>query len=219
MWKVFPRLGLLKFTFGLFTILFVSALMLVLSFQFDEPVLSWSRFDVVLKLVTPVTALFLALVFTVGRWGWVALWRMPKVGWMLHEKVCPDLNGEWRGSIQSNYSVDSGGFTEKDVTVNVDADLFSVKVNLTSDDGYQSSTVVQSEIYRDARTDKFYLSYLFEAEVPFPRESDDRHFEGAAKLEVVMSGCETKLRGTYFTNRAWQRGLNTAGTISLKRVG
>ena len=63
----------------------------------------------------------------------------------------------------------------------------------------------------------FYLSYIFEAHVPAPQATDDRMFEGAAKLEVVFDADDTELKGTYWTNRAWQRGLNTAGTMTASR--
>lgn len=130
----------------------------------------------------------------------------------------PNLNGIWEGTIQSNYLGEDGESTTKAVTLIIDADVFGFNVILNSDDNYQSSKVVQSEIYKDPRTNTFYLSYIFEAEVPIPEETDDRLFEGAAKLEVIMVDNSTLLKGTYWTNRAWQR-KNTAGVITAKRAG
>lgn len=48
--------------------------------------------------------------------------------------------------------------------------------------------------------------------------SDDTSFEGSAILNIedVESG---ELRGQYWTNRAWHKGLSTAGNIVLKRIG
>lgn len=47
--------------------------------------------------------------------------------------------------------------------------------------------------------------------------SDDTSFEGSAVLNIedVESG---ELRGQYWTNRAWHKGLSTAGNILLKRT-
>src|SRR5690606_17367977 len=47
--------------------------------------------------------------------------------------------------------------------------------------------------------------------------SDDNSFEGSAvlRIEDVESG---ELRGEYWTNRAWHRGLSTAGNIILRRI-
>jgi hypothetical protein len=98
------------------------------------------------------------------------------------------------------------------------ADLFGVSLALRSLDGYQESQVIQSELYRDPRTGTFYLSYIFEASVPIPQKTDDRVFDGASKLEIIINEENTVLKGTYWTNRAWQRGLNTAGLISMKQV-
>jgi hypothetical protein len=51
-----------------------------------------------------------------------------------------------------------------------------------------------------------FISYVFEASVPISEETDDRTFEGAAKLEIIVGSQDTILKGTYWTNRAWHRG-------------
>jgi hypothetical protein len=54
--------------------------------------------------------------------------------------------------------------------------------------------------------------------VDLPKETDDSKFDGAAKLAVRFESDDITLIGTYWTNRAWQRGDNTAGTIKLNRI-
>lgn len=218
MWKVFPRLGLLKFLFVAFSALFLSVLILLFSTKNNGSILSWNQFSSAFEIATPVTIAFIVLIFVIGKWGWLLIWKCPGLGAIMHKSVCPNLNGTWKGTIQSNYLGPDGNPVSKDVTLNINADIFGFKVNLNSDDNYQSSKVVQSEIYKDPRTNTFYLSYIFEAEVPIPEETDDRLFEGAAKLEVIMVDNSTQLKGTYWTNRAWQRKLNTAGIITAKKT-
>ena len=120
--------------------------------------------------------------------------------------------------VKSNYRDENGEPITKDVLLNIRADLFGFNVSLKSKDGYQESKVVQSEIYKDPRANTFYLSYIFEASVPIPEETDDRMFEGAAKLEVVFTDEGKELKGTYWTNRAWQRRKNTAGMITVLKT-
>ena len=128
-----------------------------------------------------------------------------------------DAIAKWLGEVHSNYTDESGNNIVKEVELTIGADLFGFNLALRSLDGYQESKVIQSELYRDPRTGTFYLSYIFEASVPVPEETDDRLFEGAAKLEIIVNEADTVLKGTYWTNRAWQRGMNTAGLITMKQ--
>lgn len=215
MWRVFPKLGLLKLLLAIFSIIFLSALILLLGP--DGGAISWNSFGDAFKIATPATFIFVAIIFVIGRWGWLVFWKSPILGDVLHKAVCPNLNGKWLGEVHSNYPNESGNNTVKEVELAIKADLFGFRLALRSLDGYQESKVIQSELYRDPRTGAFYLSYIFEASVPVPEETDDRLFEGAAKLEIIISDADTVLKGTYWTNRAWQRGMNTAGLITMKR--
>lgn len=215
MWKVFPKLGLLKLVLAIFSALFLSALILLLGP--DAGTISWDNFGDSFKLATPITLIFIAIIVVFGKWGWLVFWKFPYLGRILHRAVCPDLNGKWLGETYSNYTDESGNHIVKEVELTIKADLFGFNLALRSLDGYQESKVIQSELYRDPRTDTFYLSYVFEASVPIPKETDDRLFDGAAKLEIIISKADTVLKGTYWTNRAWQRGMNTAGLITITK--
>jgi len=216
MWKVFPKLGLLKLLFLIFSALFLSALIIVFSSS-QEDTFTWSNFGVALELATPVTLLFIAFIYILGKWGWLLLWEAPFLGRIMHKTICPNLNGEWLGEIQSNFEDSDSNHVIKKVVLRIKADIFGFDVKLKSQDGYQESKVTQSELYKDPRTNTFYLSYIFEANVPFPEDTDDRLFEGAAKLEIIVNSEDTVMKGTYWTNRAFQRGKNTAGVIAISR--
>jgi hypothetical protein len=168
-------------------------------------------------LATPVTVVFIAVIFFLGKCGWKVLWKLPYLGTIMHKSICPDLNGNWVGEIHSNFIDENGSNAVKKVAITIHADLFGLNITLHSLDGYQDSKVIQSEIYKDQRTNTFYLSYIFEAVVSIPQQTDDAFFDGAAKLEIVIDHQSTILKGTYWTNRAWQRGKNTAGLITVRR--
>lgn len=220
MWKVLPLLGLMKFIFAAFSALLLAVLILFIdSTPKPDISLSWDDFGQVFELASFVTICFIVIVFIIGKWVWIVFWRMPWLNNILNKTVCPDLNGTWSGYIESNYLDNEGRRTKKDVELKVKADFFGFSIMLKSLDGYQSSKVVQSAIYRDPRTSTFYISYIYEADVPIPEETDDRYFEGAGKLEVKLDDGLIMLEGTYWTNRAWQRKKNTAGIIKLKRKG
>ena len=215
MWKVFPKLGLLKLLLAIFSALFLSALILLMGP--DGGGLSWNNFGDSFKLTTPIILIFAIVIFVIGKWGWLVFWKLPFLGVILHKSVCPNINGKWLGEIHSSYTDENGRKTTKEVELTVKADLFGFSLTLRSLDGYQESKVIQSELYRDSRTGTFYLSYIFEASVPIPKETDDRVFDGASKLEIMVNEQNTVLKGTYWTNRAWQRGMNTAGLITMKQ--
>ena len=218
MWKVLPKLGLLKVLLYIFSAIFLAVIMINFTPADIEGEFTFEKFTTALGLAAPVTMLFLLIIFLAGKWGWLLIWKFPFLGKLMHRSICPNLNGTWKGKIVSNYKDDNGVAITKDVTLNVKADLFGFQVDLLSDDRYQGSKVVQSELYKDPRTNTFYLSYIFESDVPIPEETDDRKFEGAAKLEIIFDDNSTRMTGTYWTNRAWQRRKNTAGVIDLSRA-
>jgi hypothetical protein len=216
MWKVFPKIGLLKVIFSAFSALFLAGLILVIGPNQGSGI-AWDGFASAFKLAAPITLLFIGIVYVIGKWGWLIIWKAPLLGKIMHASVCPNLNGKWLGTIQSSFKDNDGNNVTKEVKVTIKADIFGFNISLHSSDGYQDSKVIQSELYKDPRTNTFYLSYIFEASVPIPKETDDRSFEGAAKLEIIVGSQDTILKGTYWTNRAWQRGQNTAGILTITR--
>lgn len=216
MWRVLPRLGLLKLIFLIFSCLYFSVLFLILHQNGSTIDASLDGLINALKISTPVTLLFIGIIFILGKWGWLVLWKCPVIGRLLHKFVCPNLNGNWKGLVRSNFFDDHHNGVE--VNIDIKCDIFGYRVFVKSFDEYQQSKVTQSQIHKDAQTGAFYLSYIFQSTVPFPKETDDRLFEGAARLEIIIEKNRTTLRGTYWTNRAWQRRLNTAGILTAERA-
>lgn len=217
MWKVLPKLGILKILLLIFSALFLSALILILSPNDNTKSISWSEFGAAFELSSPVTIIFLVSIYALGKWGWLVFWKLPLLGDVLNKNICPNLNGVWTGQIESNYLDEDGNNTIKDVEFRIKADMFGFNISQYSLDGYQNSKVIQSEITKDSRTGTFYLSYIFESIVPIPKETDDHTFDGAGRLEVIFAKERTTLKGTYWTNRAWQRKQNTAGIVTVTK--
>lgn len=218
MWKVLPRLGVLKILLLIFAALFLTVLILMLSPNDNVKLITWSEFGAAFELATPVTIIFLFFIYALGKWGWLILWKLPLLGSILNKYICPNLNGVWIGQIESSYLDKDGNNTVKDVELRIKADMFGFNISQYSLDGYQNSKVIQSEITKDSRTGTFYLSCIYESIVPIPEETDDRIFDGACRLEVIFNDKLIILKGTYWTNRAWQRKQNTAGIITVTKI-
>jgi hypothetical protein len=216
MWNVLPKIGLLKVLFFAFSAMFLAVLILFFGNNHQDG-FTWTNYRHGLGLATPIAMVFFIFVYVSGKWLWKLFWKIPFLGDVLNKSICPNLNGIWSGYIESNFTDENGKRTKKVVELEIKADFFGFTISLRSKDGYQSSKVIQSAIQKDHRTNTFLVSYIFEANVPVPEESDDRLFDGAAKIEVKFEKEDIRLEGTYWTNRAWQRKLNTAGIIKLSR--
>jgi hypothetical protein len=217
MWKVFPMLGILKILFLFFSALLISAIIITLPSEENNLTIGWNTFESALGLATPVTFSFLLITYIIGKWVWIVFWKAPLLGNILNQHVCPNLNGSWKGKVESNFLNHEKKMTVKEIKIDIKADLFGFNIKLDSLDKYQNSKVICSEIFKDKKTGTFYIIYIFEGFVPIPKESDDRTFEGSAKLEISFEEKSISLKGTYWTNRAWQRRKNTAGIISATR--
>ena len=217
MWKVLPKTGLIKGLSFLFTVLLLSTILGLLGGSNFSVTLSLDNIFEISKYSGGVSLLFTFIIWLLAKWGWKAVWHIPKLNDLLNKNVCPNLNGKWTGHVVSSFKDEDGNPKKKYVEMEIKADFIGFDIRLKSTDDYQRSTVVQSEIYRDPRDGNFYVSYLFESVIDNPLPTDDSKFDGAAKLVVRFEGDNITLIGTYWTNRAWQRGDHTAGTIELKR--
>jgi hypothetical protein len=212
MWNVLPKLGLIKMVFWLFSAMLLAVL--IPQFHTDGDV-SYRR---MLEASFPATLVFGSFIYFLGKWGWKIFWHMPLLGKLLNRHVCPNLNGKWHSEVISNHDDGSGKRSIRTVSFTIKADFFGFDIRAESNDNYMNSCVVLSKIYKDCKTGKFCVMYMFEATVPVPDRSDDRIFDGAAKLEVIFDDNNNLfLDGVYWTNRAWQRKLNTAGRIKISK--
>ena len=217
MWNVFPKSAQFKIVLVLFSAILLLTLIMLFNDIDSKIGPDFSSYIYIFNRISPVSILFILLIFIIGKIGWKILWKAPYLGDILNSNVCPDLNGEWVGNAHSNYIGNDGKKTIKQVEMKIKADFFGFSISLKSDDEYQYSKVIQCGINKDLRTGSFYLTYVYEGFVPKPSETDDRLFEGAAKLEVCFNEGRLKLEGTYWTNRALQRNLNATGFLKLHR--
>ncbi len=215
MWKVIPKKLLFNLFIYLYSLLIIT-LSLVLSHYFvDSTFPYFGTFNNLVKISSITTIITIIIFYLTGKWFWKFVWNMPFVGGLLNKHVCPDLNGKWVGSVNSNYSED-GKNTVQEVDVDIKVDFFGFSMELGSQDSYQNSKVIQSDIYKDVRNRTFHVSYIFESKVTDPKETDDKVFHGASILDIKFDKNDSLiLEGSYWTNRAGQRKLNTSGSIKL----
>ncbi|MEG3694584.1 hypothetical protein V5098_15785 [Vibrio coralliirubri] len=220
MWKVFPKFGIAKVLMFVICILVtIGGVWVTRGWSGVTDFFNRDGLEVVSRITVPVLVLFLIFTWLMGTYVWRFVWQIPYFGkTLLNQKVCPDLNGNWTGETISTFTDPDGNPYNKTVKLAIKASFFTFDIRLISDDKYQRSTVVQSEIYKDHRDGSFYLSYIFESVVDQPLKTDDSKFDGAAKLHIRFEEDEVLLVGVYWTNRCWQKGMQTAGTIKLRRA-
>lgn len=161
----------------------------------------------------------------------IGLGQSPAFAWLCKLRPLnmwvPDIGGQWRGEISSNWPAiaKAHGIKDKDgkefqdritpVTADICVKLFSISIELKSDSGYQNSKTLSCTLNKNSPRG-FELSYVYRSSVPDPKLSDEQSFYGAGLIDF-SSRTPSQLAGVYWTNRKWQEGQNTAGTITLTR--
>lgn len=161
----------------------------------------------------------------------IGLGQSPAFAWLCKHRPLnlwlPDIDGRWRGEISSNWPAIAKAHDIKDkdskevrdritpVTADICVKLFSISIELKSDSGYQNSKTLSCALKRNSHRG-FELSYVYSSSVPDPKLSDEQTFLGAGLIDFT-SKKPPSLEGVYWSNRKWQEGQNTAGTITLKR--
>lgn len=155
---------------------------------------------------------------------WRFLWKVFPI---FSQKICPDLNGIWQVTMQSNIAEIAKFHPDlKDITpkteifgqIRIVHSFYRVIVLFDGRDGYSKSRTVCANLQKDRATEQILLSYIYENSTPTPLKSDEQKHFGAATLELKMIDGETVLDGVYWTNRNWQSGLNTAGHVVIKKT-
>lgn len=131
-----------------------------------------------------------------------------------------DIDGEWVGRNMSNWpriETRDPNAELKSVAakVKLEVRLFWIKMTLLSENEYSSSTTLFVRICRSDGHPRLIYTYLNRTKVP--QQSDEQSHYGSAILDIIGERADTRLEGPYWTNRNWQRGQNTAGTIELRR--
>jgi hypothetical protein len=151
----------------------------------------------------------------------------------LFRRVIPDLDGEWVGTVESNWHLvsrrssvahflpDSGmgqPTTSTNVRVTIKARLLSVTMTLETDILYSTSETLLVGVTKRPGSGVVEVRYIYQNRTLIPKPSDSSNHFGAAILDLEQRKNEMVLIGPYWTNRNWQNGLNTAGTVTLRRA-
>jgi len=165
------------------------------------------------------------------------LWRIfPGLGYLV-----PNLNGTYELHVESNWPQKTricapdqgssvGGEEEREAeaallpvrgTLRVSAGLFRMRISYKPDTPGPSRShteVIGTALRRNPNSGEFELFYVFEGRIHTPVPTDDPSYFGAAALKVVSDrGRVREMRGHYWTNRGWHKGLNTAGHVAAIR--
>ncbi len=174
--------------------------------------------------------------------GWRILWKLPVLGPWLARRLFPDLNGEWVATIQSNWPIVDRLKTaaaSKEITfdpfddehlptlleakfeVKIKQSWFRVDVTFLPNENTPllSSETVSVEFFK-SETGRKSIAWVYEQTNKQDNahrlaRTDQQKFYGSAVLTLNEDASE--LAGHYWQIRSWDRGLNAAGLLVLRR--
>ena len=176
--------------------------------------------------------LFAAFGFS-GKWSpWRIIWFLcpPLNRWL------PDLNGIWRGTTHSNWSVietvmkgatGAGPKVKREelpkidlkvdeIVLTIRASLFIFEVDAILKTTGGTSESITERLQKRSRRDAFELFYVYEQNTPDPEHTDEGRHVGAARLDVDLD--KWVLKGEYWNRRCWRSGENAAGRMEVERI-
>lgn len=189
---------------------------------------------------TLVLAVWVVIGLALYKPVWRFFWRLPVVGKWLSSAVFPDLNGSWNVEIESNWPIidairkaaKDGGprfdvlsesarlpeFQRLHFCATIDQGWFSTKVTLVSDGQsiLKSSNTLFVQLLPASDMEEKRIAMTFKQQNSPPRvATDQQEFFGSAILVVSEHG--QSMEGQYWNNRSWDRGLNAAGVVRMRR--
>ncbi|GFM81929.1 hypothetical protein PSCICN_26210 [Pseudomonas cichorii] len=144
----------------------------------------------------------------------------------LVRKFFPPIDGEWHVTIRSNWNVVGQlvgrpvveALFSKQGKITITSRLFSVRMKFRSDDKYSKSSTTVVGVRRDPEHGSIELNYSYHNVTYNPEATDSGCHYGSARVEIHDEKDGITLDGEYWTNRNWNKGLNTAGLISFERM-
>lgn len=159
----------------------------------------------------------------------------------IQDKFFPYIHGRWEGQIQSNWSVISAireaasglpnsvdvnsidmhtiGSMKKDVTVEITATFLFIRMKLIPKDGYTDSETIFVKPEKNGDGGYPCLYYMYRTKADIPQGDDEKIHYGAAKMDIRLNSAGgLNIVGNYWTERNWQKGMNTAGTLDINKV-
>jgi len=191
-------------------------------------------------IVSVVDMLILSIFFSNPIWR--LIWnRTGPLGRWLSKSIFPDLNGTYDVSLESNWPIvkqmldasrkeaepfDPFSLDQKApvlLTVELEAVIEQswFEINMWMYPKAPNAVIKRSRtlatipIKAQGCSEKE-LIYVFEQENDSRAPTDDATHMGAARLKISREDHRT-LSGEYWNNRAWQRGVNAAGRLTLVR--
>jgi hypothetical protein len=191
-------------------------------------------------VVTIVDVLLLSVLFSNPVWRFV--WNQTgPIGTWLSRKIYPDLNGTYDVMLESNWPVvkrmldaarhdaesfdpfnpkeSAPGLLMVELEARIEQTWFEISMWMypkTPDAVIKrSNTLATIPVKTPANFDNE-LIYVFEQENDSRAPTDDERHQGAARLKIDHED-SSKLSGEYWNNRAWRRGVNAAGRLTLVR--
>lgn len=157
--------------------------------------------------VVESTSTIVILALIIGQWqqGWSVC--------TLCHRWYPNLSGTWEGTIESNSSSPGTGTL---ITMRISQTWGSIEVNTTSDAQRSNSKTTTIEAFPEIQHGKPILWIVYEGKVTNPGPSDSPTYFGTSRAEYDQKSGE--LTVNYWTNRAWNQGKNTAGSITLRKA-
>lgn len=168
----------------------------------------------------------LGLVALIGETKlFVWLCRLPFI-----QDCFPPIDGRYSVEISSNWNLVSQRLPEADHrapdvgplvrrgSAKIRARLLSVHITLDMDDGYLRSRTLTCDVGRSPGGD-VQLMYVYASTIDKPHPTDSSAHQGAALVRIPTDRPIRELKGNYWTDRNWHKGLNTAGEIRLIREG
>lgn len=137
----------------------------------------------------------------------------------------PPISGEWNVRMESNWGVIQKGLGQGDENryfittgkVTIKASFFKVDMSFESDSSYSESKAINVSVRPGKQLGLFELNYLYLNHTLVPEDTDSSTHTGAARVFVKKTGDDLIMIGTYFTDRNWTKGLNTAGKVTFTR--
>jgi hypothetical protein len=182
---------------------------------FSEFAAFWS----VAKMAMGVSTVLLLGVGQTPLFPWLC--KLPLV-----RKFFPPIDGDWQVTIRSNWNLvrqltgQQAGDTlfTKQGKITITSRLFSVRMKFQSDDKYSKSSTTIVGVRRDPEHGTIELNYSYHNVTRNPELTDSGCHYGSARVEVHDEKEGVSLDGEYWTNRNWNKGLNTAGMIFFERL-
>jgi hypothetical protein len=201
MWSVFHRKTQI-------TIIVTGAIVIVVALQ---TIIEWitGSWPSALKLSSVAIFILATLMVGIFNFTWRWLWRKFPV---LGRTIFPDLNGTWKGTLQTTWKDPNTGLSPGPIetTVWIRQDLLSFSVKQQTKESPSWSTRIFP--YADVQADRYQLWYSYQNRPHANVAPVSPEHEGVCLLEMNVSLSEDRMRGQYYTSRS------TGGNMEVHRV-